>query len=315
MEGNAQEVSLKTRQLIPGPEDAGQRLDLFLSRRLPDWSRSQLQKLIRGGCVSIGSSCARKAGETVTAGEMVCVRLKREELHAAPEEIPIEILYEDDDFAVINKAAGMVVHAGAGVRSGTLVNALLFHLESLSAAAGAERPGIVHRLDKMTSGLILVAKNDEAHRQLATAFKARSVRKTYLALVAGRVKHDASVIDAPIGRDPVHRHRMKTCGIRAREALTAYRVLRRFQGFTLLEVSPHTGRTHQVRVHLASIGHPVVGDTLYSIASRVRGAEKLLNRTFLHALALEFPHPRTGQTVSFTAPLPPELQEFLGRLE
>lgn len=309
--------SCETREIVAGTEDAGVRLDVLLSRRLPDWSRSQLQKLIRSGRVQIGARTARKAGETVAPGGRIVVRLEKEELHAVPEPLPLDVIYEDADLAVVNKPAGMVVHAGAGVKSGTLVNALLYHMPDLSRAAGGERPGIVHRLDKMTSGLILVAKNDAAHRKLAADFKARTVRKTYIALVQGRVKRDDGVIDAPIGRDPIRRLRMKAGGLRSRQALTAYHVLRRFPGFTLLQVSPHTGRTHQIRVHLASLGHPVAGDALYGARTSVRrGAPdpQSLARTFLHASALEFCHPRTNERLSFNAPLPQELRDYLDRL-
>jgi len=309
--------SFETRDLVAGAEDSGLRLDVLLSRRLPDWSRSQLQKLIRSGHVQIGAHAARKAGEMVAPGDRIVVQLEKEELHAAPEALPLDLIYEDGDLAVVNKPAGMVVHAGAGVRSGTLVNALLYHMPSLSSAGGGERPGIVHRLDKVTSGLILVAKNDAAHRKLAAQFKARTVRKTYLALVHGRVKRGDGVIDAPIGRDPARRLRMKACSPRARQALTAYHVLRQFPGFTLLQVSPHTGRTHQIRVHLALLGHPVAGDALYGAPTLVRRgiqSQQPLTRTFLHASALEFCHPRTGERLFFEAPLPKELQGYLERL-
>ena len=309
--------SPETREIVAGAEDAGVRLDVLLSRRLPDWSRSQLQKLIRSGRVQVGAHTAKKAGETVAQGDRIVVRLEKEELHAAPEPLPLDVIYEDADLAVVNKPAGMVVHAGAGVKSGTLVNALLYHMPNLSSAAGGDRPGIVHRLDKMTSGLILVAKNDAAHRKLAADFKARAVCKTYIALVQGRVKGDDGVMDAPIGRDPTRRQRMKAGGLRARQALTAYHVLRRFPGFTLLQVSPRTGRTHQIRVHLAALGHPIAGDALYGTPTPGRRAAprpESLARTFLHASDLEFFHPRTSERLSFKAPLAQELRDYLDRL-
>jgi 23S rRNA pseudouridine1911/1915/1917 synthase len=308
----------ETRALVADPAASHLRLDVFLAQHLHGWSRSQVQRLIRSGKVLLGSRAARKAGEEITAGERILVRLEREEPRAAAEKLPLAIVYEDDNFLAVNKPAGMVVHLGAGIASGTLVNALLYHVASLSTAGGAERPGIVHRLDKNTSGLILVAKNDAAHRLLATAFKARAIRKTYIALVHGRVKDEAGIIDAPVGRDPFRRLRMSTGGPRSREARTRYRVLRRYAGFTLLEVSPETGRTHQIRVHLASRGHPVVGDVVYGAPSRLRingRDQKTLPRTFLHASALRFNHPRTGAPMVLEAGLPVELEAFLRSLD
>jgi len=305
------------REFIVTAEESGMRVDVFLARRMPDWSRSQIQRLIRAGLVTIGTQVARKAGEEVEAGERIRVRAEAREVRAAPEALPLSIVYEDADLVVVNKAAGMAVHVGAGVKSGTLVNALLHHIGSLSGAGGELRPGIVHRLDKMTSGLVIVAKNDFAHRALAAQFKGRDVHKTYTVLVHGRVAKDAGEIAAPVGRDPVRRIRMKVGGIRPREALTRYRVLRRFPHFTLLEAEPRTGRTHQIRVHFSSLGHPVVGDTLYGAPGKLKIAgreEKTLARNFLHASAIEFRHPRTGALVSLRAPLPVELERFLGTL-
>ena len=305
------------REFIVTAEESGMRVDVFLARRMPDWSRSQIQRLIRAGLVTIGTQVARKAGEEVEAGERIRVRAEAREVRAAPEALPLSIVYEDADLVVVNKAAGMAVHLGAGVKSGTLVNALLHHIGSLSGAGGELRPGIVHRLDKMTSGLVIVAKNDFAHRALAAQFKGRDVHKTYTVLVHGRVAKDAGEIAAPVGRDPVRRIRMKVGGIRPREALTRYRVLRRFPHFTLLEAEPRTGRTHQIRVHFSSLGHPVVGDTLYGAPGKLKIAgreEKTLARNFLHASAIEFRHPRTGALVSLRAPLPVELERFLGTL-
>lgn len=308
---------LDVLQFTSASENAGQRLDLFLTRRMPDWSRSQIQKLIRQRRVTIGSRVASKAGELIGKGESVEVRAIRQELKATPEDLPLNIIHEDLDLLVIDKPAGMVVHLGAGIRSGTLVNALLHHLErigTLSTAGGEMRPGIVHRLDKMTSGLIIVAKNDRAHRQLADAFKARAVHKTYVALVHGRLDLTEGTIARDIGRDPARRSRMKAGGLRARQAETRFKVTRAFSNFTLVEVSPRTGRTHQIRVHVASIGHPVVGDTVYGAPAKIklRGMDqKTLARTFLHAAALEFSHPSTGERMRFTAPLPQELSEFI----
>ena len=307
----------ETRIFLAAPDDSGLRLDVFLARHMPDWSRSQLQRQIVSGFVTVGSRTVHKAGEAIAAGDRVSIRAARHELRAAAEQLPLDIVYEDGDLVVVNKPAGMVVHVGSGVRSGTLVNALLHHIGTLAPAGGDLRPGIVHRLDRMTSGLVLVAKNDQAHRSLSDQFKNREVQKTYIALVHGRVERERGEITDSVGRDPRRRIRMRTSGIGARGAHTEYRVMRRFARFTLLEVHPLTGRTHQIRVHLASIGHPVVGDTMYGAPSKLNigdDQEKTLERNFLHAAAIRFRHPRSGQTLAFDAPLPEGLDSFLGRL-
>lgn len=309
--------SKDSNEFVVLPADAGKRLDVFLTSRLSEWSRSQIQDLIRRGLVTVGARPARKAGEIVAAGVSVSVRLERQELRASPEDLPLPIVYEDDDLVVVDKPAGMVVHVGAGVKCGTLVNALLHHIGELSSAGGELRPGIVHRLDKMTSGLMIVAKNDATHRALAAQFKSREIHKTYLALVHGRVAKDSGEITRPVGRDPVRRVRMKAGGIAPRESLTRYRVVKRFPHFTLLEAMPLTGRTHQIRVHLASIGHPVVGDTLYGAPGKLRLAGReapTLDRTFLHASRLEFHRPRSGELSVFNSPLPAQLERFLSHL-
>lgn len=309
--------SEEAREVIADAGGAGQRLDVFLAGRLPELSRSHLRRLIHAGCVETGGRVAAKGGEIVSEGDRIRVRLARVETRARPENLPVEIVYEDAALVVVNKPAGMVVHMGAGIHSGTLVNALLYHIRQLSTAAGDERPGIVHRLDKMTSGLMLVAKNDASHRALAAAFKERAVHKTYIALVHGRVSGDEGAIEAAVGRDPHHRYRMKAGGEKAREALTRFAVIRRFQDFTLLYAMPRTGRTHQIRVHLASIGHPVVGDATYGARDRIRlggSDQKTLPRTFLHAFKLEFAHPTTGEPLAFEAPLPADLEAFLKKL-
>lgn len=306
------------REIIADASGAGERLDVFLASRLPELSRSHLRRLIQAGCVETGGRVAAKAGEIVSEGDPIRVRLARVETRAQPENLPIGIIYEDASLVVVNKPAGMVVHIGAGIHSGTLVNALLYHIRQLSTAAGDERPGIVHRLDKMTSGLMLVAKDDASHRTLAAAFKERTVRKTYIALVHGRVSRDQGEIEAPVGRDPHHRYRMKIGGEKAREALTHFTVIRRFQSFTLLHAMPRTGRTHQIRVHLASIGHPVAGDTAYGAPAKIQlnGLDRgTLARTFLHAFKLEFAHPTTGKLLAFEAPLPADLEAFLRKVE
>jgi 23S rRNA pseudouridine1911/1915/1917 synthase len=311
----------ETREFVASLEEAGLRLDVFLALHMQDWSRSQIRRQVRSGMVTIGPATAYKAGEKIKAGDRVAIRAPRHELRAEPEDLPLEIVYEDDDLLVAEKPAGMPVHVGAGVKSGTLVNALLHHLGnigSLSTAGGDLRPGIVHRLDRMTSGLVLVAKNDFTHRALAAQFKAREVRKTYAALVHGKVKSENGEVRTPVGRDPRRRVRMRPRGLGAREAQTFYRVVKRFRGFTLVEAEPRTGRTHQIRVHLSSLGHPIVGDTMYGAPARLKIAgreEKTLGRNFLHASAIEFRHPRSGALISLCSALPQELQDLMCRLE
>ena len=308
-------------------EDAGKRLDQFLAARLPTTSRARVQELIAAGKVLVNDGAA-KASLKLRGGETISVlgEMQRPPLKALAEEIPLDIVYEDDDLAVINKPAGMMVHAGAGSTEdarnrGTLVNALLHHLGSLSAVGGELRPGIVHRLDKETSGLIVVAKNDEAHRKLGAQFAAREVKKKYVALVHGWVKKDSGTLPQSISRDPVRRIRMTTRLEGGRTAITHYSVVRRmdtkFGKFTLLDVKIDTGRTHQIRVQVAAMGHPVAGDTLYGAPSQSRGksASISLARNFLHSAELQFRHPRTGETVALKTELPTELKEFLKRLE
>jgi 23S rRNA pseudouridine1911/1915/1917 synthase len=320
--------------LIPvPPEDAGKRLDQFLVARL-EVSRARVQQLISEEKVLVNDAPA-KASLKMRGGERICVvgSASRPPLRAIAEEIPLDIVYEDDDLAVINKPAGMMVHAGAGATEdqrnrGTLVNALLHHFASLSAVGGEMRPGIVHRLDKETSGLIVVAKNDEAHRKLAAQFARREAKKTYIALVHGWVKKDRGTISASISRDRVRRTRMTTRGTGGRDAVSHYSVLRRldtaFGKFTLVEVKIDTGRTHQIRVHMASLGHAVVGDALYGAPRETRarrgratdeGSAISLARNFLHAAQLELTHPRTGKRIALESPLPTELQSFLAVIE
>lgn len=308
-------------------QDAGKRLDQFLVAQLDSVSRARVQELIAAEQVRVNDALA-KASLKLRGGERISVlgEAQRTPLKAVAEEIPLDIVYEDDDLAVINKPAGMKVHAGAGSTDdarnrGTLVNALLHHLGSLSGVGGELRPGIVHRLDKETSGLIVVAKNDVAHRKLAAQFARRGVKKTYVALVHGWVKKDSGTITASISRDRIRRTRMTTRLPGGREAVTHYRVVRRlktkFGKFSKLEVKIDTGRTHQIRVHVASIGHPVVGDTSYGAPGELRASSGVvaLSRNFLHAAALEFAHPRTEEWVALKSALPVELREFLERLE
>jgi 23S rRNA pseudouridine1911/1915/1917 synthase len=291
-------------------ESTGGRLDHWLHAQLPQYSRARIQEWIKSGRVRVKGAAAR-ASQTVRAGDAVDVEpAEPAPLKATAEDIPLRVLYEDDGVVAIDKPAGMVVHAGAGVRSGTLVNALLHRFGALSGVGGELRPGIVHRLDRLTSGVLLVAKTDAAHRNLAAQFSSRQVEKVYLALVQGGVKAESGRIEKPIGRDPVHRTRMTARRADGRAAWSEYRVLRRFAKFTLLEVRIGTGRTHQIRVHLSSIGHPVVGDTLYGAQ-----AEPGLGRFFLHAHRVRFRSPATGEEVAVESPLAVELEEWVGRIE
>ena len=308
-------------------EDAGLRLDLFLAQQLPGTSRARIQQLIEQEKVLVQNKPA-KASLRLRGDEKVAIvgQIQRPPLKAIAEEIPLEIVYEDDDLAIVNKAAGMMVHAGAGATEddrnrGTLVNALLHHFGNLSGVGGELRPGVVHRLDKLTSGLIVVAKNDEAHRKLAAQFARRQVKKTYIALVHGWVKQDQGTISSAISRDRVRRTRMTTRRSGGREAISHYAVQRRIDSrygkFTLLEVKIDTGRTHQIRVHLASLGHAVVGDTLYGAPREIRTKDRAaisLPRNFLHAAKLILQQPTTGQSMNFSAPMPEELEGFLGKV-
>ncbi len=307
--------------LVVEPGEAGQRLDAWLARRLTSLSRSRLQALIEAGRVSLDGHPAR-AAVRVKAGQAALVRVPPPEpAEPQPEDIPLRLVFEDASLVVLDKPAGLVVHPGAGAAAGTLVNALLARVRDLSGVGGVLRPGIVHRLDKGTSGLLVVAKNDDAHRALARQFASRTVEKEYLALVHGVPARAEGEIDAPIGRDPVHRRRMSVRAPRGREARTSWSVAERFDGAALLRVRIHTGRTHQIRVHLASIGHPVTGDPVYGGArtpsSRrpaARDALGSLARPALHAARLAFTHPGSGARLSFEAPLPADLAGVIDAL-
>jgi 23S rRNA pseudouridine1911/1915/1917 synthase len=312
-------------------DDAGKRLDQFLAAHL-DISRARVQELIAAEKVLVDDHPA-KPSLKLCGGERIHVigETARLPLRAIAEDIPLKILYEDDDIAIINKPAGMMVHAGAGATDdarnrGTLVNALLHHFASLSSVGGETRPGIVHRLDKETSGLIVVAKNDDSHRKLAAQFAKREVQKKYIALVHGWLKKDSGTISASISRDRVRRTRMTTRQVGGRDAVSHYTALRRIDSpygkFTLVEVKIDTGRTHQIRVHMASLGHPIVGDTLYGAPLELRvGLNKgtaprlSLPRNFLHSAELRVAHPKTGAVIDLQTPLPEELQTFLTALE
>ena len=290
--------------------DAGKRLDHFLQERLKEHSRARIQAWIKGGRATI-EGVAAKSSRLLRRGETINVEpAEPPPLNAQPENLPVEILYEDAAVIAIDKPAGLTVHAGAGAHSGTLVNRLVHHFQSLSQVGGELRPGIVHRLDKETSGVLLVARTDAAHRNLAAQFAARSVEKIYLAVVAGEVRADSGRITKPIGRDPVRRTRMsvRVAAGQGRAALTEYRVIERFPGFTFLEVRLGTGRTHQIRVHMADLGHPVAGDKLY-------GSSKMdAPRMFLHAHQIGFFSPAKDQRVTVVAPLPAELRHWLYNL-
>jgi len=315
------------QNFIVTSDDAGKRLDQFLTAQLGEISRARVQQLIDEQKVLVNESPSR-ASQRLHAGEQISVlgAVTLPPLRAMAEQIPLDIVYEDDDLAVVNKSAGMMVHAGAGATDdernrGTLVNALLHRFGQLSEVGGELRPGIVHRLDKATSGLIVVAKNDESHRKLAAQFAKRLVKKTYIALVHGSMKQDKGTINASISRDQVRRTRMTTKGRGGREAISHYAVQKRIDSkygkFTLLEVRIDTGRTHQIRVHLASLGHPVVGDFLYGAPREVSAKNEAaisLPRNFLHAAALQLQHPRTGVVLSFSRLLPTELQQFLEQI-
>lgn len=315
-------------------EHAGKRLDQFLVLQLPDLSRARVQQLIAEKKVLVNgveprASLRLRGGEQVTVVSAPHIA----PLRAIAEDIPLDIVYEDDDLAIVNKPAGMMVHAGAGATEdernrGTLVNALLHRFGELSGTGGELRPGIVHRLDKETSGLVIVAKNDVAHRKLAAQFASRQVKKNYIALVHGWLKQDSGTVRAAISRDRIRRTRMTTRRAEGRDAITHYRVSERLESrwgrFSLLDVTIDTGRTHQIRVHLASLGHPVVGDTLYGAPREIRTAQGknakpqggatdtlTLPRNFLHAAMIEFKQPRKGEELSFSRPLPEELLQFL----
>jgi 23S rRNA pseudouridine1911/1915/1917 synthase len=309
------------RELAVSLADAGIRLDRFVAMHCPELTRSRVQELIEAGLVLVNSRFA-KGSHRLRGGERVTAEVQpRPPLRAEPESIPLAILYEDDDVIAVNKPAGMTVHAGAGNPSGTLVNALLGRRQALSQGGDALRPGIVHRLDKETSGIILVAKNDAAHAKLGEAFRQREVKKTYIALLQGLFKEENGRIELAIMRDPKRRTRMTARRSivlgNAREARTDWRKLAHIDSTTLVEVQLHTGRTHQIRVHFSALRHPVVGDTLYGAAQQLRiGKVTLppLARNFLHAAKLGFAQPRTGAWIDLRAPLPQGLRAFLQQL-
>ncbi len=286
--------------------DARLRLDQFLAKRLPEYSRSRLQQLIRSGFVRLNKQTTRPR-QIVRGGDKIhLIEPPLEKIEMRPEPIPLDVLFEDGDLIIINKPADLTVHPGAGQREHTLVNALLSHCTNLSGIGGKERPGIVHRLDKETSGCLVVAKNDIAHRELSKQFAARTVEKIYLALVAGKLRKPTGVIEENIGRHPVQRKRMSVSSKRGRAAKTEYRVIRSSDQASLVECRLHSGRTHQIRVHLHHLGHPVLGDKIY--APRFA---KNFHRQMLHAWKLGFRHPCTGEWRSFEASLPADFNEAI----
>jgi 23S rRNA pseudouridine1911/1915/1917 synthase len=311
------------QQITTDNETAGKRLDAFLASQLPDTSRTRIQRAIEDGDVLVNDRTV-KPSYKLHAGDHIDIDFPEPppvEILAEP--IPLQIIYEDDDLIVVNKPPGMIVHPGAGIESGTLANALVYHFNELSGSAGRIRPGIVHRIDKDTSGLLVVAKNDAAHAKISEQFHDRKVFKMYIALVYGRVSQSLGDIEANIGRSPHNRTRMAVLkGGAGRYAHTLFQVVERYPEFSLLHVQIKTGRTHQIRVHLSHIGHPVVSDTLYGMGrdntvqdAQMKKQVRILGRHFLHAAQLEFYHPTTGKLLKFESPLPHKLASFLAMLK
>jgi 23S rRNA pseudouridine1911/1915/1917 synthase len=306
------------RQLLVEPEHDGSRLDNFLTALLPDQSRSHVQRLIKDGSVT-GPLTVLRPSTPVRTGQVYAVDVPAPvAARPEPEALPLRIIFQDEHLLVVDKPAGMVVHPAAGHSSGTLVNALLHHVTDLSGIGGEMRPGIVHRLDRGTSGVMVVAKNDRAHQELSRQFSDREIDKEYIALVWGVVQAGRR-IDDPIGRDPAHRQKMSTRSRRARQAVTRVLTATHYKGVSLLKVAIATGRTHQIRVHLSAIGHPIVGDPTYGGLHRrtlanLRAVQRL-ERPFLHAAHLAFTHPADGRRVHFDSPLPPDLQAVLDDIE
>ena len=307
--------------LIATEADEGVRLDAYLAARIEGWSRARLQRLIDDQDVLVNGRSVKSSYKLRVRDEIEVELSPGPSASFAPEDIPLDVVYEDESVVVVNKPAGLVVHPAAGVDSGTLANALAYRFQQLSATGGAIRPGIVHRLDKDTSGLMVVAKTEQGHENLSDQFRARTVFKRYVALVYGVVKQQQGRIEQPLARDPRNRTRMAVVP-GGREAVSLYKVRRQYDVFTLVDVELKTGRTHQIRVHLSWLKHPVVGDVLYSggrensVQDPQRRAQiRKLSRQFLHAEELAFNHPATGERLRFVAPLPPELAGFLERLE
>ena len=289
-------------------EEKGQRLDVFVVERFPELSRSHVQKLIEQGNVLVDGT-VRKANYKLRGGEAVQVTVPQAEpISVEPEDIPLDILYEDKDIIVVNKARGMVVHPASGVYSGTLVNALLYHCQDLSGINGEIRPGIVHRLDKDTSGVMVCAKNDTAHLDLAEQIRTKTAHRTYWAIVHGNIKEEAGIIKGDIGRHPTDRKKMAIVRENGKPAVTHFKVLERFGEYTLVECQLETGRTHQIRVHMTSIGHPLINDPKYGPK---KSSPFAINGQALHSLQLTLTHPVTKEEMTFTAPLPTDMEKIL----
>jgi 23S rRNA pseudouridine1911/1915/1917 synthase len=298
-------------------DDSGERLDRFLTRQLPEHSRAYVQHLIDGQQILVGGHVT-KPGYRLHCGDRITVVLPPPQPSGViPQALPLDILYEDPHLLIVNKAAGMVVHPSPGNASGTLVNALLAHCPTLSGIGGVERPGIVHRLDKDTSGVLVVAKEDLTHRELARQFAERQVQKRYVAIVRGDLREDNGLVDAAVGRHPVYRQKMSTQTRVGREAITEFCVMERLGGYTTVELRPRTGRTHQIRVHMAALGHPLLGDPTYGrlrqehARTPLAGQLSWFRRQALHAWMLGFQHPRTGEWLERSAPLPADLERVL----
>jgi len=314
--------------ILVDESEHNRRLDAVVAAHLPDCSRSLAANLIGNHKILVDNQ-PKKPGYRVKSGEQILGRIPAPEaVEYKPEPIPLDILYQDSDVVVLNKPAGLVVHPAPGHASGTLVNALLHHCPDLGGIGGEIRPGIVHRLDKDTSGTMVVAKNAAALEALAKQFKDRTVRKTYLALVYGELKKDAGTIDLPIGRHPVHRKKMSTTTRKGRRAETSWRVCEKFKGITLLELTLKTGRTHQIRVHCAAMGHPVVGDQVYCSRKRLKDMDRLfsgksspmvaqlkaVSRQMLHARRLRLTHPSTGEIMTFESAIPTDMEMVIEKL-
>lgn len=303
---------MELNEFTAAESDEGKRIDSFLTSNCPEMTRSMIQKLIENGNVTVNEKVIAKNYKLKNKDSIALFIPDPEIMEAKPENIPLDIVYEDDDLLVVNKPKNMVVHPAPGNHDGTLVNALLYHCgNSLSGINGVMRPGIVHRIDKDTSGLLIVAKNDFSHRLLAEQIKVHSFERKYMAVVYGNLKDDEGTIDAPIGRHPTDRKKMTVIQKNSKQAVTHYKVIERFEGFTFVELTLETGRTHQIRVHMASIGHPVAGDPVY-------GPKKIitsLGGQCLHAYYISFVHPRTGKTLTLSSDLPDYFTDFLTKLK
>lgn len=299
------------QRLTVSPEDAGVRIDKYLAEQLPDITRSYLQKLLKDGSVQMNGKPVKASTKTAVGAVIALTIPEPEEPEILPENIPLDILYEDSDVILINKPKDMVVHPAAGHYTGTLVNALMYHCRGdLSGINGVLRPGIVHRIDKDTTGVLIVCKNDRAHNALAEQLKEHSITRKYRAIVCGNLKEDEGTVDAPLGRHPQDRKKMAIVRSGGKRAVTHYRVLERFGNDTYIECQLETGRTHQIRVHMASLGHPLLGDEIYG---RAKSPFKLEGQT-LHAMVLGFIHPTTGEYMEFEAPLPEYFEKLLEKL-